>query len=217
MRHDFSVAQKKAPSGGDRQRWPLAHPRHAWEDLLRLDWSLARPALDRSGQLVRLLDVPAWQRRGAGSVAETAAVESPPVLAPDAVAADTADFEQLAIEVDGGSYRPTGRSRTPRWEFSPALGRLCGSVVLAPRIAEPGLPDFTEYLLRLNRDLRFARVGYFGRGISLRVVFPAEDRRWLDLGQDSLSVIYDLLRPQVAWWSQPRELVADLFREAAGF
>ncbi|MGA2068502.1 MAG: hypothetical protein ABSG86_26245 [Thermoguttaceae bacterium] len=217
MRHDLPLdEQHKVSSGGDRLRWPLACPRQAWDDLVRLDWCLARPALDRSGRLMRLLDLPAWQRRGAGSVAETAAAESPPLPAPDAVAACTADFEQLAIEVDGGAYRPTAGNLAPRWEFSPALGRLCGSVVLAPRIAEPALPDFTEYLLRLNGDLRFARVGYLGRGIALQVVFAAEDRRWLDLGQDALSVIYELLRPQVAWWNQPRELVVDLFREAAG-
>jgi hypothetical protein len=216
MRHDSLIEERPVSNGSGRRRWLLECPRQEWDDLARLDWSLARPALDRAGRLVRLLDLPAWQRDGAGGLAETAAAESALVPAPDAVAACPAGFAPFTIEVDGGAYRPTVRSRAPRWEFSPALGRLRGSLVLAPRIAAPVLADFSAYLLRLNRDLRFARAGYAGRGVSLQVVFPAEDRRWLDLGQDALRVVYELLRPQVAWWNQPRELVGDLFREAAG-
>ncbi len=218
MRHNLTIEQQKAASsGGDRRSWPLTRPRPEWDALIGLDWSWTRPALDPSGRLVRLLDLPAWQRCGADRVAETASAESPPVQAPDAVAACTADFEGLAIEIDGGAYRPTDKGWSPRWEFSPSLGRLRGSVILVPRIAGPGLPDFTEYLLRLNRDLRFARVGYLDQGIALQVVFPAEDRRWLNLGQDALCVIVELLRPQAVWWSRPHELVTDLFHKAAGF
>jgi hypothetical protein len=169
--------------------------------------------LDHSSSLIRVVDLPAWRRGGSGNIGEKATAELPPVLPSDALPAHEAELEQLGIEIDGGTYCPAGRGGAPRWEFSPSLGRLCGSVLLVG-VCQPGLPAFAEYLLRLNRDLRFARIGYLGRGIALQVVLCAGDRRWLALAQNALNALQELLRPQVAWWNQPRELVADLFCQA---
>jgi hypothetical protein len=200
-------------SGGIRLLWPVESPRLESDELVRPDWSLARTALDHFGRLVRLIDLPPWLQVDASSAVEMALAETPPMVTCDAVAAGESDFEKLGIEVEGGNYRPANRGWATRWEFSPGLSRLRGSVLLAAG-CEAGPPAFTEYLLRLNRDLRFARVGYLDRGIALQVVLAAGDRRWLNLAEDALRTIRELLRPQVGWWNQLRELVADLLREA---
>lgn len=206
--------EQEAFSGGIRLWWPCACHSSTLDELAELDWSLARLALDPLGRLIRLVDVPAWQRAGAKDLGRMASAEVPPVMAHDASAAYDAELETVGIEVDGGTYWPGGQNHAARWEFSPTLGRFCGSIMLA-RAFPRRLPAFTEYILRLNRDVRFARIGYQQGGIAMQVVFCRGDRRWLAFAQDVLMTLQELLRPEAAWWDQPRALVAALLHQAS--
>ena len=200
-------------SGGVRFERPLARPLAA-DVLMRLDWSLSRPAIDPSGRLVEVIDVPVTEPTSmAPALRDKKWFEPLPVLAPDATVAGAAELGSSGIEMEGTTYQPTGSGLAPCWQYSPALGRLRGHVVLT-RAAQPPLAAFEQYLLRLNLNIRFVRLGCRNDGIALQAVVPSDDRYWLTGVQDALLHVCDLLRPQAAWWDQPRALVEDLFHQA---
>ena len=109
------------------------------------------------------------------------------------------------IDIEGAAYRPTSAGQVIRWQLSPRLKRLRGQVCAARTSTRSR--RFARYLLHLNHDLRFVRVGYDDHGIALQAVLPCDDPKWLDHAESALMAIYDVLRPQIAWWLQPPELV----------
>ena len=201
-------------SGGVRIERPLAQPLAATADvLLQLDWSLSRPAIDPSGRLVELIDVPVTELNSPQPDSRDKNWFGPlPVLATDATVAGAAELGDSGIEMEGMTYQPTGNGFAPCWQYSPALGRLRGHVVLTPG-TQPRLAAFENYLLQLNSNIRFVRLGCRDDGIALQAVVPSDDRYWLTVVQDALLHVCELLRPQAAWWDQ-RALVGDLFHQA---
>jgi hypothetical protein len=201
-------------SGGVRLWRPLTGRPEGADALTRLDWSLSRPAFDRSGRAGRLIDLPASSLATGPEMNKIAWLESSPVEATDARASRATEWGESGIEIDGGTYCPANKDAAARWEYSPGLGRRRGQVLLARR-GSPAPAAFHDYLLRLNRNLRFVGVGFVGDAVFLQVVVQGDDRAWLGLARDALVHVYGVLRSQVAWWCQPRELIEDLFRQAA--
>jgi hypothetical protein len=117
------------------------------------------------------------------------------------------------IEIEGTTCCPGGEGTTLSWQRSQQLRRLRGQA----RLAHADLlesAEFNDYLLRFNHSVRFARLGWQGDAIALQVVVPIDDRYWLAIAGETLVHVSRLLRPQVAWWDQPRALVEDLFQQA---
>jgi hypothetical protein len=200
-------------SGGVRFERPLARPLAA-DVLTELDWSLSRPAIDPSGRLVELLDAPVTEPNFMEpDLCAKKWFEPLPVLAPDATVAGIAELGSSGIELEGATYQPACDGFAPCWQYSPSLGRLRGHVVLT-HAAQPRLAAFENYLLQLNSNIRFVRLGCRDDGIALQAVVPNDDRYWLAVVQDALIHVCELLRPQAAWWDQPRALVEDLFHQA---
>lgn len=202
-------------SGGVRFERPLEQPQAATADVLtQLDWSLSRPAIDSLGRLVEVVDVPVTEFNSMEPDSRAKNwFELLPVLAPDATVAGAAELGDSGIEMEGMTYQqPTVSGLTACWQHSPALGRLRGHVVLT-RGTQPRLAAFENYLLQLNSNIRFVRLGCRDEGIALQAVVPSDDRRWLTVARDALLHVCELLRPQAAWWDQPA-LVEDLFHQA---
>jgi hypothetical protein len=198
--------------GGTRLWWPFQAEVLERSQLLQLDWSLSRPARDRGGRLVRLIDLPDWVAgAGPGRVADVAIAESPPVLPQDV--SPNAAWDGVHIEVGEEVFVGVGKNDAARWEYSPRLGRYRGLLTLL-RTIQPFPNAFEEYLLRLNASLRFARVGHHDDGIALCVVAISGDCRWSTLAQNALAGIAAILRRQVAWWAEPSEVLADLLANA---
>jgi hypothetical protein len=178
--------------------------------LVELDWSLARPALGVRGQLVRVLEVPAWRQGDAVNL-----LEQVPGAPARFDAADARPASELlvgsGIELHDGAYRPTPAGRAIRWEYSPGLDLLRGR--LRADSAGARSTRFAQYLLHLNWDLRFIRIGYAEAGIALQAVLPGHDRRWVELAESALATLCYVLRSQFSWWHQPRWLVDDLFHQ----
>jgi hypothetical protein len=206
-----------APGGEEHfsvgvRRWrPLATSVDVIQ-LAQLDWSVARPALDRVGRLVRVMEVPTWRR---GDV-ERLLLQASTSSARFDVAADAMPAPELlvgsGIDVDGAAYRMTPAGQAIRWEFSPSLDQLRGRLCMA-QCVDARSDKFARYLLHLNWDLRFIRIGYAGSDIALQAVLPDRDRRWVELAEGAFTTLCDVLRSQAAWWHQPRWLVDDLFRQ----
>ncbi len=200
-------------SAGVRRWFPLSR-RAGLIELTKLDWLLTRPALDGRGRLVRVMEVPAWRRGDVDRLLDQASNASARFVAADAAPAPEL-LVGSSIEVDDASYRTTPAGHCIRWEFSPGLDRLCGTLCVAQATGARS-SRFAQYLLHLNWDLRFIRIGYAGADIALQAVLPGHDRLWVELAEGAFTTICDVLRPQFSWWHQPRWLVDDLFRQVDG-
>ncbi|MBM4089076.1 MAG: hypothetical protein FJ276_06545 [Planctomycetes bacterium] len=197
-------------SNGVRYWTCLDEGAHHPDELVTLDWSLGRPARDRAGRLCRVIDVPNSRTRVAEFDCEAALREPLPLVVSDACSPG-AGFECDGIDVDGAMYEST-KWRAARWERSPSLNRLRGYIPLAS-IRKP-CPAFLEYVLRLNEDIRFARVGCLGDGtVALQAVLFHQDQAWLRSARNALKVLLEILGPQARWWIHT-ELVADLLDQA---
>ena len=199
-------------SGGFRLQRRLTPPRRAE---LRLDWSWSQLAIDRAGRLVELVDVPAAPHAGTDPARRRANW-----FRTAAGAGSRHDRGRGSPLARCGDRNRKGKPISPR----AADPRSAGSTVLRSagyagmsywhvRI-EPPLESFEKYLLRLNANLRFVRLGFRDDCIALQAVLPSDDPGWLNVAQDALIHVRDLLQKQVAWWGQPRVLVKELFHQA---
>ena len=196
-------------SGGTRFSIRLGTGAHHRADLAQLDWSLCRFVEDREGQLHRIIDVPRVPSSVEPPDCRFALTEASPVLAPDSVDAALTGLTS-GIEIEGATYRAARRGLTTRWEFSPGLRRLRGRTTLAS-MTHSVSPALAGYFLRLNADLRFARVGCVDTEIALQVVVPSDDRHWREVAENALGSLFDVLARQAAWWSKPSELLDEFF------
>jgi hypothetical protein len=208
QRPDATGGEEAFPGGV--RRWFPWDPCADLVEVADLDWSLARPALNSWGQLVRVFEMPDWRQGDAGNLLDQASEAFTRLDSADAAPASEL-LVGSGIEMDDGAYRSTPAGRAIRWEFSPGLGRLRGQLCAAS--AGSRSSRFAQYLLHLNWDLRFIRVGYAEAGIALQAVLPGHDRRWVELAESALTTLSDVLRPQFSWWHQPRWLVDDLFHQ----
>jgi hypothetical protein len=209
MAHKHDI-QRSAFSGGTRYWCALAEDS---PDATHAEWSFSRPGRDPAGQLVRLVDVPSCYSKDPERLGDVVLTEREPVRRLEAVAPNARSFTDGGIEIGTGWYCPLNGGCVAKWETSGALQRLCGSVQLAH--LENGTPSpLRTYLLALNWDLRFVRVGVGGQEVLLQVVVPDDEAQWLRLAHQVLETIYQMLQPQTSWWRQPRHMLQELLQRA---
>jgi len=175
------------------------------------EWLLSKRAIDDANALVRVVDLPSWCQSDPQTVRDLLAerfidLTGGGMSLPRAFGID-------GIEIGQDTYQAGDSSI--RWRTSPSCERLRGQVLLARLGTEClGHTGFQGYLLRLNWSIRFAGVACCDEGVVARVVFPTADERWRKLAEQALAAVVGHLQPQIAWWSAPAELLADLFRSA---
>jgi hypothetical protein len=132
-----------------------------------------------------------------------------PLLATDAACACLADLD--GIEMDAATYETIGPGHVCQWQSSRSLNRLRGWIVLGS--SPPTSVGFANYLGRINRDVRYVRVGQTQGRVAVQAIVPAHDTGWRAVATKALQTVVEILLPQAAWWSKNGRLVEDLLRE----
>jgi hypothetical protein len=172
------------------------------------EWALSRRAMDEARTAVRVVDLPPWFQGDSQAVRELLTETCIDPADPGTGVSEPPGIS--GIEIGHDTYQAGDCSI--RWRRSPNGERLCGQVLLA-RLGPECFRSlgFRCYLLRLNWSIRFTSITCFDEGIAARVVLLAADERWHALASRALAAAVRHLQPQIAWWSSPPELLADLF------